>query len=851
MAEVNHLNVYKGPDAVKDYFNPDIAPPLPLVEIPDCLNPYRNDGVRIYAKMMSMHPANNVKAMPALNLLQNGVVPGKTETVVEYSSGSTVISMSLISRVYYGNSYVRAYLSNKTSQAKLRLMQFFGLDITLFGGPSQPEPADPRGGIRAAKDIGEKSETAMNPNQYENDDNWKSHIRWTGPQILRQLPEINLICAGMGTSGTMTGLGTYFKDNKPSVYRLGVCTAAGDRVPGPRSYALLQPVEFPWRAAVDHIEHVGSHDSYSYSLNLTREGIVCGPSSGFNLKGLFQFLDQRKAAGTLSELAGENGEIHCVFVCCDLPYQYIDEYFAKLGPEHFPTIHNENLQKVDLHRYDEAWEKEPAEAFMHIPQSVIPNELSEKLPSTPRYVDTSSASLIPRSPNTVIVDLRRQEDYQTHHIPGSENVPVVESKDWEPFSDAKVLETLWLKLEATFEATSEIGKKMEQHRSKPILLLCYNGNNARVAASVLRAKGFEADCLQTPTPKRHSLFATMKYQVYLAAAAAAFGAADAQCNANNCARAVTGTRLGPQTQASRRADCSSFQRTTITRFETTTFVTVTSSATFDVTRTFAPSTVTVTTTVPPIIIDPSFSIGLPEPPVVTSFSGPDRRDLEGRQLVSSAIFPPVPFYASACSDEPSATETDEPSATGTDEPSATETDGPSATETDEPIPSTTEVFPTSVLPDPTTFATSLLPVTSDEPTPTSSDVEPSSTAGPDICSTFGSRFPYTLSTLLTFCSCSYSNPRCAEGTSQNQRTLPLILTIETCANSCDLFANCVAFSYNAVTLECRLLDADGFGTTTGSSDWVLVDRTSGSCGRDTCEPGAASPSPSATPSTLP
>ncbi|KAI8200961.1 Cysteine synthase B [Colletotrichum sp. SAR 10_65] len=843
MAEVNHLNVYKGPDAVKDYFNPDIAPPLPLVEIPDCLNPYRNDGVRIYAKMMSMHPANNVKAMPALNLLQNGVVHGKTETVVEYSSGSTVISMSLISRVYYGNSDVRAYLSNKTSQAKLRLMQFFGLDITLFGGPSQPEPADPRGGIRAAKDIGEKSETAMNPNQYENDDNWKSHIRWTGPQILRQLPEINLICAGMGTSGTMTGLGTYFKNNKPSVYRLGVCTAAGDRVPGPRSYALLQPVGFPWRAAVDHIEHVGSHDSYSYSLNLTREGIVCGPSSGFNLKGLFQFLDQRKAAGTLSELAGENGEIHCVFVCCDLPYQYIDEYFAKLGPEHFPTIHNENLQKVDLHRYDEAWEKEPAEAFMHIPESVIPNELSKKLPSTPRYVDTSSASLIPRSPNTVIVDLRRQEDYQTHHIPGSENVPVVESKDWEPFSDAKVLETLWLKLEAIFEATSEIGKKMEQHRSKPILLLCYNGNNARVAASVLRAKGFEADCLQTPTPKRHSLFATMKYQVYLAAAAAAFGAADAQCNANNCARAVTGTRLGPQTQASRRADCSSFQRTTITRFETTTFVTVTSSATFDVTRTFAPSTVTVTTTVPPIIIDPSFSIGLPEPPVVTSFSGPDRRDLEGRQLVSSAIFPPVPFYASACSDEPSATETDEPS--------ATETDGPSATETDEPVPSTTDVFPTSVLPDPTTFATSLLPATSDEPTPTSSDVEPSSTAGPDICTTFGSRFPYTPSTLLTFCSCSYSNPTCAEGTSQNQRTLPLILTIEICANSCDLFANCVAFSYNAVTLECRLLDTDGFETTTGSSDWVLVDRTSGSCSRDTCEPGTASPSPSATPSTLP
>ncbi|KAI8266990.1 Small proline-rich protein 3 [Colletotrichum sp. SAR11_239] len=368
----------------------------------------------------------------------------------------------------------------------------------------------------------------------------------------------------------------------------------------------------------------------------------------------------------------------------------------------------------------------------------------------------------------------------------------------------------------------------------------------------------------------------MKYQVYLAAAAAAFGAADAQCNANNCARAVTGTRLGPQTQASRRADCSSFQRTTITRFETTTFVTVTSSATFDVTRTFAPSTVTVTTTVPPIIIDPSFSIGLPEPPVVTSFSGPDRRDLEGRQLVSSAIFPPVPFYASACSGAsayrsacscwgitasfvtnsfPGTTtititslDIDTISVIGTGVTTTTVRITstptsfvlPSSTSTDDDVSETVE---------PTSSETEGPSSTDAEPS--SSDVEPSSTAGPDICSTFGSRFPYTLSTLLTFCSCSYSNPRCAEGTSQNQRTLPLILTIETCANSCDLFANCVAFSYNAVTLECRLLDADGFGTTTGSSDWVLVDRTSGSCGRDTCEPGAASPSPSATPSTLP
>lgn len=92
---------------------------------------------------------------------------------------------------------------------------------------------------------------------------------------------------------------------------------------------------------MDHMEEVGSHDSFSLSLSLCREGLVCGPSSGFNLKGLYQFIARRKTDGSLAELAGEDGELHCVFLCCDLPYQYINEYFDKLGAEYFPTINNE------------------------------------------------------------------------------------------------------------------------------------------------------------------------------------------------------------------------------------------------------------------------------------------------------------------------------------------------------------------------------------------------------------------------------------------------------------------------------------------------------------------------------
>jgi cysteine synthase len=106
-------------------------------------------------------------------------------------------------------------------------------------------------------------------------------------------------------------------------------------------------VQFPWKRAVDHIEEVDSHNSFSLSLDLCRNGIVCGPSSGFNLTGLYQLIEKRKAEGSLSELAGPDGTINCVFLCCDLPYQYIDEYFDKLGESYFPPITNKVSHMVD------------------------------------------------------------------------------------------------------------------------------------------------------------------------------------------------------------------------------------------------------------------------------------------------------------------------------------------------------------------------------------------------------------------------------------------------------------------------------------------------------------------------
>lgn len=171
-------------------------------------------------------------------------------------------------------------------------------------------------------------------------------------------------------------------------------------------------------------------------------------------------------------------------MCCDLPYQYINEYFDKLGDKYFPEIHNEALTKVDLYRYDDRWEKEAALALREL------FDIDSALASTLAPV---TSKVVPK-PSTSVIDLRQPLDFQDFSLPGSINVPFVKEETVGPFSDPQVLEDLWKKLETTFKMPSdEIRSLIEE---KQILLLCYDGDSARVATSVLNAKGYNASSLK-------------------------------------------------------------------------------------------------------------------------------------------------------------------------------------------------------------------------------------------------------------------------------------------------------------------------------------------------------------------
>ncbi|KAG8735129.1 hypothetical protein FRC10_010961 [Ceratobasidium sp. 414] len=483
----NAQNVFSGKNALVDYYNPDCNPPLPLVELPE--HPFVTDGVRIYAKIMTALPAGNVKALPgkSLNMLlrgrEEGLITTDTRKIVEYSSGNTVISLAIIAKIL-GIGTTCAYISNKTSQAKINLLRFFGLELTLFGGPAQVEPADVNGGIFAAVKDGHERPDHYCPGQYSNPQNSEAHMRWTGPQLLAQLPNISVFAAAVGTSGTMTGTGAFLKSKRPELVNLGYVDVASRGVPGPRPIDLIQSVDLPWREVIDCSEHVDSYSAYKASLELCRIGLLGGPSSGLTYVGLLKYLQKQKDIDGLNKLRDSCGNISCAFIVCDLPYQYIGEYMSNLGESAFPPIHNAELLSVDKYPYGVDWKISAKSAQRKVSSYRTPMTLP---PSPTR----SEASTDEEDKPVVVIDLREIGSLPVLRGLNVQHFPVCSELSPNPFSDPSTLVYEWELMDSHL-GTAEMGSLGRDLKGKSVILVCYEGHTSSIGASVLRSRGVEA-----------------------------------------------------------------------------------------------------------------------------------------------------------------------------------------------------------------------------------------------------------------------------------------------------------------------------------------------------------------------
>ncbi len=461
----HNLQTYSGPNSIKEYLDPQYHL-TPLVEIPDNLNDFRCYGVRIYAKLMSMLPLANVKSIPAFNMLDQLNGEDKLGTIshlIENSSGNTVSSLGIIGKAF-GIPHTATIISDETSISKVQLIRFFGTEITVNTEPQCPDPNDPNAGIIKARLQGQQPGW-LNPGQYDNPDNPESHTLITGPQIWQQLNgEIDIFAAGLGTTGTMFGSARFLKQKNPNIITVGVTRLPYDSVSGVRTSNLLTEIKFPWKSMVDHMEEIGTTDSYAKSLQLARHGLLAGPSSGLALSGLLKYLEMLHTTNQLDKFRNKSGEINAVFICPDSPLPYIDDYFKYLDESHFPPIKNKQLLKdIPSHPI----QSDLGNLVEMVEPVLLPNNAYSRLypysvNDLKRMVSTDQE--IHLHEDIQIIDVRSSQDYELGHLPKSINIPHV-------------------------DFLRNIGQIADSFNNQQILTICQWGIKSTLDAEVLRSLG--------------------------------------------------------------------------------------------------------------------------------------------------------------------------------------------------------------------------------------------------------------------------------------------------------------------------------------------------------------------------
>jgi [CysO sulfur-carrier protein]-thiocarboxylate-dependent cysteine synthase len=270
-----------------------------------------NPDVRIYAKLEGQNPAGSVKDRIAKAMIEEAeadgtLTPGRT--IIEPSSGNTGIALAMIARM---KGYpIKIVLPENVSIERRQLLEVWGAEII----PSPGEEGS-NGAVRLAQQLADDHPEWAFLYQYGNEANPNAHYRTTGPEILRDVPDITHFVAGLGTSGTLMGVGTYLKEHKPSVKILAVEPPTGEKVEGLRSLddGFIPPVFDKWGGLdlLDGKRIVRPIESIECTRRLANEcGIFAGLSSGAALAGALRVAERI-----------DSGSI--VFIVCDGGWKYL------------------------------------------------------------------------------------------------------------------------------------------------------------------------------------------------------------------------------------------------------------------------------------------------------------------------------------------------------------------------------------------------------------------------------------------------------------------------------------------------------------------------------------------------
>ena len=286
----------------------DLIGNTPIIEVSE-LSP--NPDVKIYAKLEGQNPAGSVKDRIAKAMILSAEREGKLTSgsvILEPSSGNTGIALAMISSIRGYN--LKIVLPDNVSIERRQLLEVWGAEII-----SSPGSEGSNGAVRRAQQLAKENPDWVFLYQYGNEANPEIHYTTTGPEILQDVPDVSHFIAGLGTSGTLMGVGRFLKEQNPNIQILAVEPPAGENVEGLRSLedGFIPPVFENWNGMdlLDGKRIIRPIESLECARKLAQtSGIFAGISSGAALAGALRVAEQI-----------EQGSI--VFIVCDGGWKYL------------------------------------------------------------------------------------------------------------------------------------------------------------------------------------------------------------------------------------------------------------------------------------------------------------------------------------------------------------------------------------------------------------------------------------------------------------------------------------------------------------------------------------------------
>ncbi len=275
----------------------------PLVELTNLNN---SSNVKIFGKLEGANPSGSVKDRPAYYMIKKAEESEELshdKIILEPTSGNTGIALAMIGAA---KGYeVTLVMPKCVSKERQRILEAFGANVILTPGSEGTD-----GAIRKAhKLLNEDPERYFMPNQFENENNILAHYETTGPEIFSQTNgQIDVFVAGMGTTGTLMGVGKYLKEQKPEIRIVGVEPTEGHTIQGLKNMkeSIVPKIFDP--EMIDEKITIEDDEAFDTTrLLATKEGIFVGMSSGAAGAGALH-IAKNMDSGTIVTILPDRGD---------------------------------------------------------------------------------------------------------------------------------------------------------------------------------------------------------------------------------------------------------------------------------------------------------------------------------------------------------------------------------------------------------------------------------------------------------------------------------------------------------------------------------------------------------------